>query len=283
MMKNTHQSIKEFAIKRLCRLLPGIYFIFLICALFKLFNFVPWIIEFNLWSDIFSNIFLVSLLGDTMIYWLTWFVGSLFWVSLFYYSLFKIIPTQCTFIFITALITFTSFALFLKMGFSFNASFAFIKTGYIRGFASIGLGILLSFLIKNITFSKSISSKIFCTISEIILLVFLSYTITMIPSNQAINAVIMFSLLLLFFIKGTGLVSSLSNHFFPCVLGQSTYMIYLSHRIFFFILLTFFSNFISKLGIGFSIFMGLGLATLLGMILHVIIEAPIQKYLKKKF
>lgn len=151
---NTTQSIFEFAKKRFLRLAPLVWVFLSITAILSIFinSITPPgtgdILRIFLLNDIgFAP------LGRTCGYWVHWFVPVIFWVSIFYFYITKIIDKKYLNLIIW-LITIISLGLYLNHG-NYNTGgnitqiFYFVNVGVLRGLFGMGIGYFILHIYKS--------------------------------------------------------------------------------------------------------------------------------------
>lgn len=291
---NTAQSTFEFAKKRFLRLAPLVWVFLVIVAILSIFfNFI----HFSLTEEIL-RIFLLHDIGfapqmPKLGYVRHWFVAVLFWVSLFYFYIAKIIDKKY-FNLVVWLITIISLSLLLNHAKFFtggNASniYDFINIGISRGLYGMGIGYFISELYKS-GFLKNCSKigSYIITGLETYCIIFLAHymlSVKELPAKSAFLHILIFSILFYLFLIKKGFISKLFENNLSTKLGAYSYAIYIMHSIIdpifnhtVFIPAHEFVMTHILLIYGIEVV----LAVLLGIITHHVFEKPINKYINTK-
>lgn len=290
---NFNENFYEFAKKKIIRLLPVVLFAIILWHIVSsvvLHHGVPF--NHELWAVLMlQNIGLTTfspLLGNI------WFVSTLFWVSGFYFYLFKIIDRKW-FNLITAGLVFAGYALYLHTGDHkpFENIYYVLNYGTIRGLAGIGLGYFIWQLfndhLKNIRCNKtSIINKLIYTGLELIfiLAIFKNIVFKAMSYDNKLLLILDFALLFILFIVKKGFISQLLENNISVFLGQFSYSIYITHIIFRNIWQKHFFEHHKKLVINYpelNILIIFVCSILFGIFTYYYIEKPATKLLKKKF
>ncbi len=278
--------ILDFIKKKVARLWPVVCF----CFLVKLVLF-PLIKEsVHGWDLSLSLLFLDGIGVSIRPVGETWFVSVLFWVSLFYFSLFKTFSRSKA-ILIVALITWFCYVFEIHAnvggirGTDMTWGYVF-NTGVMRGLASIGLGILIGVLCdawRGRDIGKT--GKVIWTCLEVICL-FATIAFPLFIKNPFHNIMILiclFSIMLFSFVMQKGYLSQALNKESLFRLGNGTYSIYLTHLMVFYSFKNFWlhnTSFVLSYPI-LNIFLVLVVSLLFGYAVYKFVEIPGSKHLKR--
>ena len=285
----------DFAKKRFLRLAPLVWLVILLFAIINLFVNVNYTFDGNI-----LRLFLLNCIGVTRSVEIggeklgvTWFVSVLFWVSLFYFYLAKILEKKYLNLTIWIIIFF-SYCMYLnRSNFVFGSISANIYSvfnkGMLRGFAGIGVGYFLS-MFYNSGFLKTVTKfeKIVISVVEIILAYYLFYNLMFNPhiiGSTHITYILLFIILFYLFLTKNGIISKLLDNNFSELLGSWSYAIFVMHifilaifrRIIYVKNILFVENNLFIFFICYIIS-----AILFGIIVHYIFEKPINKLIKNK-
>ncbi len=227
-------SYQDFVVKRYIRLMPIVIlsFLFVFCL-----NYVGLITQETHFKDNFMTFFFIrniALFNDaTQIRFIynnshLWYLGPLFWVSLFYLSLFKIFPHKIS-TFIVAIMSYIGVMIYIH-----KVRVLPGLLGVWRGLFGIGLGILIRIFISYINYFQETrlikkGTIIFFTILELLffgIFIDLLFFNTLKLSEYAYGIVVFSILVILFFIQ-KGAFSRLLNQPFLGKLGIYSYSIYI--------------------------------------------------------
>lgn len=281
---NITQPTFEFAKKRFLRLAPllwlYVFFQFLLSILIHTdFTFDGSILKLFL----LNNIGFAPNTGGSIF---AWFIASLFWVSLFYFYIAKILNKKYLNLFVW-LITICS------LGISLNCTekqiFYFINTGIIRGLYGMGIGYFISEVYKS-GFMQNCSKKFnhIASTLEIFCIGFLTYYMLFsksLPGKSGFVYIVIFSILFYLFLIRKGFISKLFNNDLSVKLGSYSYSIYVMHilistifnKIVYIETNTFVMNHII---LTYTIEVITGVA--FGILIHYIFEKPINKLIHTK-
>lgn len=228
------QSFWSFAIKKLIRLMPVVFYIIILYWFVSLFT--P--IKFLMYDNVF---FLLNIgnCGLTFKYGNNdslWFVSALFWGMSFYFYLYKLIDKQ-KFNFVTACIIFFCYAMWLhSTGSNFENNYYVFNRGMLRALAGIGIGYFISNIYKeNIEYIKAISLNIFqkfvITFAEVFLFCFIfKYTcFHRMNYNNPLILIVAFIGLFVLFLGERGYFSELLDNNISVFLGKFAYSIFITH------------------------------------------------------
>lgn len=291
---NTKQSTFEFAKKRFLRLAPLVWFFLVIVAILSFF------ISYIQFPDT-SNILRVFLLNNigfappvkgigAIIH---WFIPVLFWVSLFYFYITKIIDKKYLNL-IMWLITIISLGMklnnsnFLTCGNAANIYY-FINIGILRGLYGMGIGYFIAQLYKS-GFLHKCSKVWYYIISglEIYCIIFLTYYLlftSRLPGQSGFLYILIFSILFYLFLIKKGFISKLFDNNISAKLGSYSYAIYVMHPLItsiFAKLVYIQANSTVMTHIMPVYCFEIILAVLTGILTHYIFEKPINKLIKSK-
>lgn len=228
-------SYQDFVVKRYIRLMPIVIlsFLFVFCL-----NNIGLITQEAHLKDNFMTFFFIrniALFNDATEIRFSynnsyiWYLGPLFWVSLFYLTLFKIFPNQIS-TFVVVILSYIGIIIYIHN----------IKQpapglyGVWRGLFGIGLGLLIRIFISYINYFQETrlikkNTVIFYTILELlffVLFIDLLFFDTLELSEYAYGIVVFSILVILFFIQ-KGAFSRLLNQPFLGKLGVYSYSIYI--------------------------------------------------------
>lgn len=219
---------------------------------------------------------------------MAWYVGVLFWVSLFYFSTIKYIPKKyANYIIGTISVTSYFIALNIHSGSlgSPQYTFGIFNMGFLRGFAGIGLGYFIGLWFKDNYSSLqnkvlNLKQKIEYTICEMLLLFVVVWELILHNTSHKYNisiVVFIVVLFILFILKG-GLISNLFENNFSVYVAKYSYSVYITHLLVFALI----KPHISTMG-SFSIIPALIIPILFGVFTYHFVEEPCANYLKKKW
>lgn len=286
---NLKQSISEFAIKRFLRLAPLVW-------VFLAIMFISSLFIKNIHFSLAHNILRMLLLHDIGFGPITggigahvhWFVSAIFWVSLFYYYLAKLIDKKYL-DFIVWIITICSLGLYLNWaqfgtGGNVNTVFGFINIGIIRGIFGIGIGYFISNL-YNSGFLQNCTRKLFVIITIVegyLVGFFIHYLIftDRLPSSTSMLYFVSFSILFYLFLIKKGLISNLLNRNFGVKLGAISYAIYIIHPIIPHIVTNSIHSSYLNSHKTIYYFLLVTLSIIAGIFIHLVFEKPINAKIK---
>lgn len=288
---NLVQSVSDFAIKRFLRLAPLLWMFLIIQFVFSLF------IK-NIHFNFGQNILRILLLHDIGFAPITggigahqhWFISAIFWVSLFYFYLAKVVDKKYLNLIIW-IMTICSLGLYLNykqfgVGGHAEILFNFINIGILRGIFSIGIGYFISNL-YNGGFLQKCSRNFFMliTVLECYLIGFLiNYLIftDKLPGKSSVLYLVSFSTLFYLFLVKQGLISNVLNKNFAAKLGTLSYAIYVIHPIVPHILNNIIhSNYLRVQHKTIYFFLLVFVAVVAGVLLHYLFEKPVNVKIKK--
>lgn len=232
----------KFIKSRYLRLAPLVIVFVILSAIFSIFV-KGWSFSFD--GNILT-LFLLQAVGFTktttqgcVVNGALWFVSVLFWCSIFYFYLYKLLDKKW-FNFIVWLLVIVSYSILLHAtNFTLKAItenvYHFINLGVLRGLAGIGLGYFVAMVYKS-GFLQQGNKKynIIYSMLEIGLVVFFIYFMffcSHIPSKNALVYVICFTILFYLFLLRKGVVSKFLNNKIFGNFGKYAYSIYIMHPI----------------------------------------------------
>lgn len=290
---NKNLSFIDFVKRKFVRLWPIVAFAFLFGIAGDVFN----CFTFKFYPNVFA-LFLLEGIGITTtksFLGLSWFISVLFFVSGFYFYIFKNFKkTNYDF----------AIALMVLFGYTFvvhttNGDLAerfttynnFLCIGLIRGICGMGLGYFIYEIYRHIIKQKYINtlkSAFLYTIAECYLLGFIVYESILhkMSFSNKIILVLAFIILFILFLLKRGIPSRIFNNKFSAVIGRYAFAIYMLHPCIFF----FFKKFwIDKHFEVFCTHPNMTICLYTSIVLFVavftyhLIEVPAGNYLKKKF
>lgn len=287
---NTTQSTIDFARKRFLRLAPLVWFFLLIVAILSIFSDG---IKFH-FSECILRILLLNNIGfgpaaGGIAGRIHWFIPVLFWVTLFYFYIAKIVDKKYL-NFIIWMITIFSYGLFFNYmhfktdGNTTNIYYVF-NTGVLRALGGIGLGYFISELYKSGFLQKTTKvAKVVISVIEVYICCFLAHYMlfaSKLPAKTGFSLIVVFSVLFYLFLIRQGILTKLLNNNLSVRLGSYSYAIYVMHPI----IPAIFKNFIhSKYLISHNIIyfiIQVTCAVIFGIITHYAFEKPINKLIKR--
>ncbi|MCM1338357.1 MAG: acyltransferase [Muribaculaceae bacterium] len=235
---NLKQSTFEFAKRRFLRLAPLVYFFLAVLSFLSLFTNG---IHINLTNNILRMLLIHNIgfgpvtggIGSHI----HWFISALFWVTLFYFYLAKIIPKKYLNLIIWLIVVFSyglhfNFGHFSTGGNTKNIFFVF-NIGILRALGGLGIGYFISEIYNmKPVHNVKMGYKIIASVLEIYICGFLGYYMLFsakLPSKTGFTFIVMFSILFYLFLVRQGVLSRLLNKDFSSVLGSYSYSIYVMH------------------------------------------------------
>ncbi len=287
---NPEENTIEFVKKRLIRLLPIKYFTLGICSIMSLFI-KSLTISFN---KIIMSLLLLNCIGFNQ--YKTgpievWYISVLFWVSLFYFYISKLLNKKWLNLIIW-LIVVLSCSYVLNCNFPnyvgiYKNTYLFFNQGVIRGLFGVGIGYFIAMLYKSNVVQNLKTNKFLITGLEVYSLLFLVYYLTInnkVPGGNYLNYIIIFSIFFYLLLIKQGFFSKLLNNKTLSKLGQYAYSLYVIHWVIYIIM----KHSVFKLKIFYTypeIFFLLCISTAIisGILAFYLVEKPTAKYLKEKF
>lgn len=289
--KDTFIFIKS----RYLRLAPIVLVFIILSAIFSIFV-KGWIFSFD--GNILT-LFLLQAVGFTkgttsggVVTGALWFVSVLFWCSIFYFYLYKVLEEKW-FNLIVWLLIIISYSInlhcsgFRLTGISANVYY-FINMGVLRGLGGLGLGYFVAMVYKS-GFLQQDNKKfnIIYSILETILLIFYVYFMLFssnYPSKNALVYVVWFVILFYVFLLRKGFISKFLNNKKLGDLGKYAYCIYIMHPlVLYFFKLTIFrtnKNFVLTHMWGCLLFEAL-ITLIFCVIIYYCFERPINRLVKQ--
>ena len=283
----------NFSIKRFWRLAPNLWLSIALLGILSIFiKGIHW--------DLIGNFLRVLLLhcvgfspitgGTSMV--ISWFISSLFWVSIFYVYIAKIFEKKYLNLIIWILVV-ICYALYLQNGHfktgGHTANICLIfNIGICRALASMGLGYFLSMAYnKGVLQNVKEKGAIFISICECFLIGLLTYYMIFsakLPGKTGMVLIVAFAILFYFMLIKKGVVSKLLDNDFLARLGKYSYSIYCFHGV----VLPIFRCHIFKHNPEwltsqplFSYAIQTICAVVVGIALYYIFERPVNNYIKK--
>ena len=291
---NKNLSVIDFIKKKIIRLWPLILFM---TGLYLLTKGLGLIKHFDLYGNVFSLCFLSN--SGLTLKWGNighdWFISVLFWISIFYFYIFKYFKKSSYNFAISVLVILGyTFLIHVTKGHLWghiHTTNNIFNWGMWYGISGMGLGYLVhefyQYLISQ-PFVNTIKSSIIYTIIEGYLLGFVVYESgfhKMSFDNKFILIVAFVGLFLTFLLK-RGFISKLLDNKFSYILGRYTFAMYLTHAF----LWVYFYNYwikahkdICLLHPYMSVFVCFVLCFVFAVITYHLVEVPAGKYLKRKF
>ncbi len=282
---NRDEDTITFIKKKLIRLLPVKYFALIGCCIASIFS--KKIILFN---QIIIPLLLLNNIGFDKMPMVSpefWYISVLFWISLFYFYINKLLNKKWLNVFLWLIVVF-SCSIILNCNYPdyarlFENNYLIINQGVVRGLFGIGLGYFIAMLYKS-NFMKDSTrlNKLFISAIEIYSLSFLVYYLAIsskVPGNNYLNYIIIFSLLFYLMLIKQGLISKLLDNKILAKLGQYTYSLYVIHCLIFRI----YKPFCLKFSPEVYVILCISTAITSGILTFYFIEKPAAKYLKEKF
>lgn len=288
---NFAQNFYQFALKKLIRLLPVVIFAII------LYHMVNWVVIHKgvpVLPDVWE-LFMLHNIGFTKPYphlENTWFLSVLFWVSCLYFYVYKLIDKKW-FNLIMAGCVFLGYSFYFhSYAANYENVYYVINLGVMRGLAGMSLGYFIynmyNDFLKNVRFGTSkIWQKLFCTVAEIGLLIFVFKNILYqsMRYNNKLMIILAFALLLILFIIKQGYIAKLLENNVSVFLGKFSFSIYVTHVIVRNLWMKYFCVNYPELAADFptwNIFMLYTFAIVLGIITYYLIEKPSINFFGKK-
>ena len=226
-------NFKEFAINKIIRLFPVVFFVEIIINVFhfhhKLFEILP-------------NFFLLSSIGINQrepLVGYAWFLYVLFWIFCLYFCLLNFIKDKQKLNFLICILVYISLVI-LTANVPLSAAhrnnlFHFFNSGTLRGVICVGIGILIRLNFYNPNIVKTRITKITFTMIELFLFFYLMINLSCIKMEHSINYfvsyIIIFSCLLICFVNSLGYFSHLLNKINFYKIGRYSLSIYIMSTI----------------------------------------------------
>lgn len=271
--KSKEKTFVEFVTRKLVRLWPVVAFCCLLEVIF--FGAKP--------VSAFMNAFFLQCVGVTIDFkGINWFISPYFWGMLFYAGLLRVFNKK-TSLWIIAIIVYFSYVANIsacKGGFGRATVYGILNLGMLRALAGMGLGIGLSVLCESLEKNcvlnlKPLWAKMIASCVEIFSGVYLfSYFFLGYRHNSGFILVQVFTLLLLAFVYGKGIISNLLNYKIWSILAQYSYSVYIMQQISFYIMrkTLWTTSFVSQVGMCLTI--STLFSVLIGGITFYLVEKP---------
>lgn len=229
----------------------------------------------------------------------TWYVCVLFWISLFYFCLFKLFDRKKV-IFFTVIIIYISYVtIFQKLKGNFGSFetvvYGFLTVGMIRGIAGLGLGLIMGMIYEKYIFNfagnnrkTSMFYSVIFSIAEILILFILGNLLVfkVWKINNDFIFVPLFSILIWLFLIKKGIVSKLLENKVSDFLGKFSYSIFVMQGYLIVLFYTVFEANFKQLIIEqrfLTLVIGYIFAVCGGIIVYYLIEKPSSNWCKNKF
>lgn len=282
----------QFMKGKIIRLWPVYFFSFIVFFVLSKFK----VCFFNLYDDILNLLFLQCSghklsLGDSGY---SWYISSLFWVSLFYFYLLRNFQKKNARL-VIGIMTFFSYILLIHKfdgGVGAHISPPLLELfvpGILRALGGMGLGYFIGEIFDNLKNIKSEDLNIYKRISisatELIITLFLlyNYLIKKVYNNSLLY-ILAFGVLLLLLALQIGKYSQVLNWKGFEYIGRYSYSIYIMHLPVFLTLKKYLwkKDYVINNPIE-SVLIGLFLCLVTGILTYHLIEKPGEKILKKLF
>ena len=219
---------------------------------------------------------------------INWYISPLFWASLFYYAVIKVLEPKKANVLIAVIVYFSYLVNISSCngGFGRETVYGIVNLGLTRALAGIGLGYLIGVGIETFqTIGFNYKNKhtkrgkiAVLTMVELIICIFFVYYFLLGGQYQnKFIVVILFSVLLISFLLRGGMVSRELNRPVFSLLGKYAYSIYVMQQISFWILqkTLWRTNIVGRVGL--CICVSLLFSILVGVITYYMIECPFSK------
>lgn len=228
------QNFINFAVKKFLRLMPLVFYSFILYMIIT--SFTP--IKFIKYNSILS-LLSISNCGLTIGYGnndCIWYISALFWTMNFYFYLYKIIDIK-RFNLFSACTIFFCYAFWIHShGSNPSNIYYFINRGLLRAFGGVGIGYFIATLYKDYnnkitSISLNLWQKLLFTGLEIYLFCFLIYYMSLhkLHSNTPTILIVAFIGLFILFLIKKGYFSKLLENNFSVFLGRYSYAIFMTH------------------------------------------------------
>lgn len=284
----------NFIKKKIIRLWPLIAFVF---CLYLIAYYLGVIKHFDLYGNILSLLFLVnsgislnkSNIGHD------WFISVLFFISIFYFYIYKHFDKKKSSFFISILVllgyTFFVHATNGSVSGDIKTINNIINLGMLNGLTGMGLGYIIHefyLYLKEQPYTKSIKSIFTYTILEGLLLGFVIYEsgFHKFHFNNKIVLVIAFSFLFITFLLKRGLISKFLDNKISTIIGNYSLSLYITHGFLWNIIHYYWLKSHQEICIAHPYFCILGCfitCLIFAILTYHLVEVPAGKFLKKKF
>lgn len=278
--KDFGKDFKQWIKQRFLRLFPVVFFVLIIVAIVThppLYKVIP---DLYIVTDI-------GIGGTKTLCGYNWFVNVLFWVSCFYFLLFKSLNNENKFVLVTGLLIYFPSVLYFSSNYRFIAPpdniMVIFNSGILRGIISVGIGCLIYKLLYNPVKKSNVESrkKFVLTLLEIFFFCYLFAQMYVVTSKNIINNalfyILIFGTVFTFFVNQLGYfsqllcsfnISRISKYCYSCYIAQTLANLYIKN-------VNYDVNNIVQNVTTFII-----LTLFWGIILHLLIEKPISGLLK---
>ena len=281
-------STYDFIKKKIMRLFPTM---FVVAVLYWIESKLGYI-QFNMGTTILSDLLLFNSTGlvttkGTMS--AVWFVGVLFWVSIFYFYLIRYFDKKYV-CFMIALMSWIGYTLLIQSrhgslnGNSITIIYSFLSRGLIRGIAGVGLGCFLAYFYFDHIKKNNSKGNIYgysCLEAVLLVYTFSHMTFYRKPINDELMYIILFCLILILFLIQKGMISRLLNNNYSMYLGRYSFCIFISHGLFLRIIKQIFPASFIHSHIILTPVLFLCICSLFAVVLHHFVEVPGAKLMKK--
>ena len=213
---------------------------------------------------------------------INWFVSSLFWCFLFYFSLLKTIEKKYV-RFVISLIVYFSYVYLINYGFAREVRGIF-SIGMIRGIAGIGLGYLFHDICKRIDENtvkklRSQTTNFLFSLLEVVLLIFLFYSfLHNIQYKNNFIFIVAFLPLMFSFVFQLGVLSRFLEKDFSSILGRYSYSCYVMQQSSFYVAISILTYF--KVNFYFGSILTLSISLFIGIVTHKIVNFLLKKIVR---
>lgn len=287
-----NQPVTDFIKTKIIRLWPLVAFLFILYMIVGCFG----LVKFKLYPNILALLLLENI-GITLKWGNIaddWFVSVLFFVSIFYFYIFKYFK-KTTYNFFIPIVVLLCYTFLIQqsnggMGEHIKTYYGIFNCGLLRGIGGMGLGYLIyqfySYL-NNQTFVNNLKSSIIYTVIEGYLFGFVVYETGFhkISFNNRIILVITFCGLLLTFLLKRGFLSKLLDNKFSVILGRYSFALYMTHCFLWHLFKHYWVDSHVNTIITHPYLTGIGMfiiAFIFAIFAYHCVEIPAGKYLKKK-
>lgn len=233
--KHPDLSFAKFAYSKVARLWPVLVFSILLYIIF---------FDGSVLYGFFCALFLECSGLSLGFMGISWYISPLFWTFLLYFGLHKIIKKEKTFCFITAVMSYISYALVCNANggaFSRGMGFGFVSLAMCRAIGGLGTGYLVATIVQNLkgngfeerisdTKAKRIIVFIIASIGEVVplALILLNCFVKEFDFNTNLYDVLLFAILMLFLPFKAGIFSKITNNKIFGFFGRYSYSIYVT-------------------------------------------------------
>lgn len=275
-------SMLQFAIKKIARLHPVLLFSIIISVTF---------FYHGSEAAVFNSLFLQCIGISTEYKGINWYISPLFWVTMFYFALLKVIDNKKANLLI-GVFTYFSYVLLINNTFGRETIYGFLNLGLLRALAGIGLGYLIGLTMCEMKRLSYNAGKLFLFarffISSMIEFLSFFYLIKWFLCGKSYSnsfiVVLVFSILFICFLKKDGFLSRILDRKIFSILGRYAYSIYVMQQISFYVLQKSIWQTAIVNNVGMCIIISVCFSISVGIITYHFVEQPCSKlYLKLKF